>query len=145
MSFRFETLLRLRKNEENAIQRDMGQINTHLYRQQENLETLETFTRQARDGYKQTLAENPDVRRLVLYDRFFDSSRTGRLRQNQVIAEIEKRAEEKRGELAEAMKRRRIFEILKERDWMKRKKEQQRLETALMDEVAASRWKGERP
>ena len=42
MTFRFETLLRLRKNAENLEQRAMAEMQNHLYTRQNELQTLKS-------------------------------------------------------------------------------------------------------
>ena len=49
--------------------------------------------------------------------------------------------EDKRKEVIEAGRKRRTMEILKEKDFLKYRKEMMKEETALMDEVASNMWR----
>lgn len=145
MRYRFETLLRLRKNQENLIQREMGSINSHLLRQKDRLESLEDITQKNLREFNQRMQQQTDPHILCLFDNFFKGSRATGEQQSRVIAEVEERAEAKRHELNEAVKKRRILEILKDRHNEQQKKIKMKVETALMDEIAGSRWKRKTP
>jgi len=145
MRFRFETLLRLRKNQENLVQRDLGTINAHLVRQQDRLGGLEEKSQYYREVYNHNVGQITDIGTLTAYDRYFESNKTDSAHQRRIIAEVEKRADSKRQDLAEAMKKRRTLEILRERQFEAVKKEQRRQETAFFDEIAGTHRKGNRP
>ncbi len=139
MSFRFESLLRLRKNQENLMQREMGNINTHLVRQKDKLEDLKNITARSREEFNQRIARNPDQNFLAVYHNFFKGSRVDDAKQTQVISEVEERANSKREELNEAVKKRRVLEILEERHHLEVKKERSKREMAEMDEISGTR------
>ncbi len=139
MRFRFEALLKLRKNQENMLQREMGNINTHLVRQKDKLESLKNITAESQEEFNRRIAANPDPNLLGVYHDFFRGSRVNDEKQNLVISEVEERAEIKREELSEAVKKRRILEILEERHKLEVKKERQKREMAEMDEIAGTR------
>ncbi|MFQ5483280.1 MAG: flagellar export protein FliJ [Nitrospinaceae bacterium] len=144
MRFRFETLLRVRKNQENLIQRMMGTMQTHLMDQQQRLESMDAATVKNKKEYNAALSRGPDVSMLGVYTGYFKSGLIHRAQQVKVVAEVAAKAEAKRGELALAMQKRRMFELLKERQILAEKKEQFRQETAFLDEVAGMRWRGDR-
>ncbi len=139
MRFRFESLLRLRKNQENILQREMGNINTHLVKQKDKLDSLQNITSQSREEFNRRIAVNPDQKLLGVYHDFFKGSQVNNEKQAQVISEVEERAESKREELNEAVKKRRILEILEERHQLEVKRELQKREMAEMDEIAGTR------
>ncbi|QPJ62530.1 MAG: flagellar export protein FliJ [Candidatus Nitronauta litoralis] len=139
MRFRFESLLRLRKNQENMLQREMGNINTHLVRQKDKLASLQNITAQSREEFNRRIAVNPDQNLLGVYHDFFRGSQVNNAKQAQVISEVEERADSKREELNEAVKKRRILEILEERHQFEVKREMQKREMAEMDEIASTR------
>lgn len=139
MRFRFETLLKLRKNQENILQREMGSINTHLVRQKDKLESLKNITAQSQIDFNQRIAGNPDTNLLGIYHEFFRGSRANDEKQTLVISEVEQRADMKRDELNEAVRKRRIMEILEERHKLKLRKERTKREIAEQDEIAGTR------
>ncbi len=140
MSFRFDIILRLNKNKEDLLKRDMGQINALYQRQQDQKQFLQDTTEKSRNELNQRKRSNVGVETMILYDNFFQGTRTQGERQEKIILEISTKLEAKREEVVEAMRKRRTLEILKERVILKERKIRERKETAILDEVASNLW-----
>ena len=140
MSFRFDIILRLRKNKENLLKRDMGQINVLYQRQQDQKQFMQDTTERSRDELNQRKRSNAGVETMILYDNFFQGIQAQEERQDGIISEITTKLEAKREEVVEAMRKRRTLEILKERDILKERKIREKKETAILDEVATNLW-----
>ena len=140
MSFRFDIILRLNKNKEDLLKRDMGQINALYQRQQDQKQFLQDATEKSRNELNQRKRSNVGVETMILYDNFFQGTRAQGERQDKIISEISTRLEAKREEVVEAMRKRRTLEILKERDILKERKIRERKETAILDEMASNLW-----
>ena len=140
MSFRFDIILRLNKNKEDLLKRDMGQINTLYQRQQDQKQFMQVTTEKSRNELNQRKRSNVGVETMILYDNFFQGTRTQGERQDKIISEISTKLEDKREEVVEAMRKRRTMEILKERDILKERKIREKKETAILDEVASNLW-----
>jgi flagellar protein FliJ len=140
LSFRFDMILRLNKNKENLLQRDMGQINALYQRQQDQKQFMQDTTEKSKEELNQRKRSNASVETMALYDNFFQGIRTQGVRQEKIISEINTKLEAKREEVVEAMRRRRTLEILKERDMLKEKKIREKKEMAILDEVASNLW-----
>ena len=140
MSFRFDIILRLNKNKEDLLKRDMGQINALYQRQQDQKQFLQDTTEKSRNELNQRKRSNVGVETMILYDNFFQGTRAQGERQDKIISEISTRLEAKREEMVEAMRKRRTLEILKERDILKERKIRERKETAILDEMASNLW-----
>ena len=140
MSFRFDIILRLNKNKENLLQKDMGQINALYQRQQDQKQFMQDTTEQSRNELNQRKRSNVGVETMILYDNFFQGTRTQGERQEKIILEISTKLEAKREEVVEVMRKRRTMEILKERDILKERKIREKKETAILDEVASNLW-----
>ena len=140
MTFRFETLLRLRKNAENLEQREMAEIQNHLYARQNELQNLNSSGTKNQEELQARLQQSIPGRTLDLYDRYFQSMGIRSGLQKRIISETGEKVEAKRSELVEAMKKRRVLEILKDRDILKKKRKVLKDEIALMDEIASTRW-----
>ena len=130
MSFRLETLLRLRKNQENLEQQGLANIQEHLMKQQRELQSMESDRRQAKESLQHKWTQPLQADSLILYDNFFQGLQANRTRQETVISEVAEKAATKRVELTEAMRKRRMMEILKEQEHLRNQKEQQKRETA---------------
>ena len=140
MTFRFESLLRLRKNAENLEQRAMAEMQNHLYARQNELQDLNSSDTKNKDELQTRLQQTLPGRTLGLYDRYFQSLGIRSGLQKQIISETAENVETKRLELVEAMKKRRVLEILKDREILKKKRKVLKDEIALMDEIASTRW-----
>ena len=140
MSFRFDIILRLNKNKENLLQKDMGRINSLYQQQQDRKQFVQDATEKSRNELNQRKRSNVGVETMILYDNFFQGTRTQGERQEKKILEISTKLEAKREEVVEAMRKRRTMEILKERDILKERKIREKKETAILDEVASNLW-----
>jgi len=140
MTFRFETLLKLRKNAENLEQREMAEIQNHLYARQNELQDLNSTGAKNKEELQTRLQQSIPGRTLDLYDRYFQSMGHRSGLQEQIILETSEKVKAKRTELVEAMRKRRVLEILKDRDILKKKRKVLKDENALMDEIASTRW-----
>ena len=140
MSFRFDIILRLNKNKENLLQKDMGRINSLYQQQQDRKQFVQDATEKIRNELNQRKRSNVGVETMILYDNFFQGTRAQGERQDKIISEISTRLEAKREEMVEAMRKRRTLEILKERDILKERKIRERKETAILDEMASNLW-----
>ena len=140
MSFRFDIILRLNKNKENLLQKDMGQINALYQRQQDQKQFLQDTTEKSRNELNQRKRSNVGVETMILYDNFFQGTRAQGERQDKIISEINTKLEAKREEVVKAMRKRRTMEILQERDILKERKIREKKETAILDEVASNLW-----
>ena len=140
MSFRFDIILRLNKNKENLLQKDMGRINSLYQQQQDRKQFVQDATEKSRNELNQRKRSNVGVETMILYDNFFQGTRAQGERQDKIISEISTRLEAKREEVVEAMRKRRTLEILKERVILKERKIRERKETAILDEVASNLW-----
>ena len=140
MTFRFETLLKLRKNAENLEQREMAEIQNHLYARQNELQDLYSSGTKNKEELQSRLQQSIPGRNLDLYDHYFQSMSLRSSLQERIISETGEKVEAKRSELVEAMRKRRVLEILKDRDILKKKRKVLKDENALMDEIASTRW-----
>ncbi len=140
MSFRFDTILRLNKNKEDLLQKDMGKINALYQRQQDQKQFLHKTAEKSKDELNQLKRSNVTVDAMILYDNFFKGTQIQEERQEKIISEINVKLEAKRKEVVEAMRKRKTLEILKERDLLKERKIRERKETAILDEVASNLW-----
>jgi flagellar FliJ protein len=140
MTFRFETLLRLRKNAENLEQREMAEIQRHLYARQNELEETKFSGTKNKEELQTRLQQSIPGRTLYLYDRYLQSLGIRSGFQEQMISETGEKVEAKRSELVAAMKKRRVLEILKDREILEKKRKVLKDEIALIDEMASTRW-----
>jgi flagellar export protein FliJ len=140
MKFRFEALLQIRKNKENLLQKELGVILAHKQTQQNRKDFLKNSRKNEIIQINQLMGQDSNIDTHALYDIFFKANYLQNNRQTIIISEINTRAEAKREELVGASQKRRIMEILKERDLNQHKKKLKKIETDEMDEIASNYW-----
>ncbi len=115
-------MLRLNKNKEDLLQKDMGQINLLYQRQQDRKLLMQDATENSKNELNQKKRSGVSSETMILYDNFARGTRIQGERQDKIMSEINTKLEAKKEEVAEAMRKRRTMEILKERDFLKEKK-----------------------
>ena len=122
MKFRFETLLKVHKNRENLLQKQLGDILAHKQKQQNRQDFLKNTRKNKINQVNQRMTQDTTINTHFLYDMFFKGNSLQNSLQKTIISEINTRADAKREELVEASRKRRTMEILKERDLKQHKK-----------------------
>lgn len=140
MTFRFESLLRLRKNAESQEQRAMAEMQNHLFSRKNELQNLKLSDMKNKKELQNRLQQSLPGKTLGLYDSYFRSLGVRSGTQERIVAETGQKVESKRLELVEAVKKRRVLEILRDREILKKKRKAFKDEIAFTDEMAASRW-----
>jgi len=140
MKFRFETLLKVHKNRENLLQKQLGDILAHKQKQQSRQDLLKDSRKNEIKLVNQRMTKDTSINTYVLYNKFFEGNYLQNNRQETIISEIDTRAEAKREELVEASRKRRTMEILKNRDLEQYRSKLAKMETESMDEIASNYW-----
>ena len=140
MSFRFESILRLNKNKEDLLQRDMGEINAMIQKQMDGQHFMRELTDNKKDELNQKKQQDVDVNTMILYDNFFRGTQAHKTRQDKIISEITLKLDWKRKEVVESMRQRKTLEILKDRNMLKEKKLREKKDLAIQDEIASNLW-----
>ncbi len=141
MKFRFEAILKLRKNKENAAQKVLATVNAHLLKQQDQLALMENIETKSETDLNGRMNQGASIPMLMLYDDFFKGVRYQEKRQSKIIKEVSSQLEVRRSELAQATAKRRIMEFLKERDIQAHNDKMRKLEIEQMDEIGATQWR----
>ena len=140
MGFRFETILKLNKNKENQLQKEMGQINAFIQKQQDSAGFIKELKEEKKEELNQKKKGNINIQTMILYDNFFSGTQIYKKRQDTIISEISVKADEKRKEVINAMQKRRTLEILKDREILEEKKQTEKKLIAIDDENASNLW-----
>ena len=140
MSFRFESILKLNKNKEDLLQRDMGKINTMIQKQKDSQNFMQEVTDNKKEELNHKKRQNIDISTMILYDNFFRGTQIHKTRQDTIISEINVKLEVKREEVVEAMRKRKTLEILKDRNKRKERKLKDKKDLAIQDENASNLW-----
>jgi flagellar protein FliJ len=140
LSFRFESILRLNKNQEDLLQRDMAKINTMIHKQRDSQNFMQEVTENKKEELNQKKRQNIDINTMIFYDNFFLGTQAHKTRQDTIISEIKVKLEAKREEVIEAMRKRKTLEILKDRNKIKERKLKEKKDLAIQDENASNLW-----
>jgi len=140
VSFRFETILRLNKNKEELLQKDMGQINALIQQQKDSKNFIHEVMENKKHELNQKKRTNVNLETMILYDNFFQGTDIHKKRQDTIISEITVKMEEKREEVIDAMRKRKTLEILKEHHILKKRKLQKKKDLSTQDEIASNLW-----
>ncbi len=140
MKFRLDSLLKLRTNQERLEQLGLAKIQAHLIKQQQELDVIDSGKRRSQASLKQKWSRPIQSDTLILYHNFERGLQANQEKQEKVVAATEEQAVAQRAELTEAMRKRRMLQILKEKEYLRRKKQEQKTETAFLDEIASNQW-----
>ncbi len=141
MKFRFETVLKVHKERENLLKKELGVINTHMQNQRDRLQFMEGIAEERKKELNQTSSQSMSIDRLILYNNFISGVKQEKVRQEKVIAEVSEKLNLKKNDLIQATMKRRTMEILKEKEHTALKKKQQKTEIALNDETGTNMWR----
>ena len=141
MKFRFETVLKVHKEQEDQIKKELGMINTHIQNQTDRLRFMEGIADEKKEELSQTMGQDMNIDKMILFNNFFTGVKLEKTRQEQVIQEVTEKLNLKKQDLVQSMMKRRTMEILKEREHLALKKKQQKTEIALNDETGSNLWR----
>jgi len=141
MKFRFETVLKVHKEKEDQIKKELGVINTHIQNQKDRLSFMEGIAEEKKEELNQAMGQDMNIDTMVLFNNFFTGVKLEKTRQEQVILEVTEKLNLKKQDLVQSMMKRRTMEILKEREQTALKKQQQKTEIALNDETGSNQWR----
>ena len=71
MKFRFETVLKIHKEQENLLKKELGVINTHMQNQMDRLRFMEGIAVERKKELNQIMNQDMNIDRMILYDNFF--------------------------------------------------------------------------
>lgn len=116
MSFRFESLLKLRKSQEYQAHKLVSSINSQLISNQASLQLLIDAENKHKQNFDQRLKNNLDIKTRNLFDKYFDSQKGKRLIKIAALEQIAHQLQSKQKELVSAIKKTKPLEILKQKE-----------------------------
>jgi len=115
LSFRFERLLKLRRNQQYQAHKLVLSIHSQLMLNQASLELLMEKININKKIFNQCLQSNMDIKTRRIFDQFFDSQIRKRDIKIEALKQITNKYTSKRAELISAIKNTKTLEILKHR------------------------------
>ena len=135
----FDTLLRVRKRQEDMLARVFADAQRAVQQAERELADLQAAQRELFDEAGRRAVKHFEAREVRLYYQYERHVALLADRKSAQILELRAIAEVKRGELEEALKRRRMMEKLIEKKWQGYGAELRKEEQAFADEVAVQR------
>ncbi len=138
--FRLVPALRYRSSIVEKNQRELAVVNNLSQQENDKLEALSNRKKNNSEKYSQGL-ENLTLEEIIFYDNFFSGNFVEIKKQRNVVAEAQKKVDEKRAILNESIKQKRIIETVKKKAFEEYKQVERKKEEALLNEVASTRFK----
>lgn len=139
-NFRFASLLKVRENLEEELQLRMAREQSILKGHQDQLAELRDQRRQLLADIEERQKKGVPGSLFMFYMSGINSKELEIVMQENTVASQEKVVSELRGQLVEAMKKRKTMEVIKERDWRNYLREFKREEQNFNDEQAVLRY-----
>lgn len=139
--FRFETLLKIRRQREDQHKRIVADRLAQIAQVQQELEKLGQLTHEGLDSIRTVQQSGRiDMQQAMAQRGWVTHLHKATLDAQARMRGLEARLAQERAALAEAAKQRRILEKLKERQWSRHHLEAQRTETLAVDDLTTTRY-----
>ena len=138
--FRLSPLLRFRKTQEEEKQRELALVVSELMGRKEELDELRSQRSEAASSVTRLGEGEHGVNLFLLYDNYLRGRDGDIHKKKEEIDAVSGKADEKREELIEYVRRRRSLESYRERLLQRYQKEESRKERLESDEVATQMW-----
>ena len=138
-SFKLQTLLNHRRHQEEALQKLLADVHRELTVEQNQLHRQKRAKRENAHTLQQKQATGCTVTDCLLYVNYIEQLSRDIDQQRQRVKQAEKKVRNKRQELLEAVKKRKVLEKLKEKGHQAYLKKLMQNERKLMDEIASTR------
>ncbi len=139
-SFKFETVLRVKEKKEEELKRELMRLQALRIEQEQLLEKIDNEKRRAYGEKAREKQGGIDIMSLVYYEAYLNNLRKKISATEKKIKELEKKADDKRVEVIEASKEKKIFEKLKEKHFSEFKKMVVSNEQKQLDEIAVNKY-----
>ena len=138
--FRLESFLGIKEKIEEQKKLEYGKALKKLDEERAYLESLETKKKDVIDNMRNSINSGIRANELKSYNNFVDYIKLRIEEQENVVRKAEIYAEQKRIELVDAMKERKMLEVLKENDRVEYNKEQLLKEQKIVDEIVSYQY-----
>ena len=135
--FNLQPLLNHRRYQEEILQKELAKSKKYLAEEQKKLRIIKQKKRDYSQELQQRQKNDGTVSELILYFRYLDRLSKDLDNQRQRVAIAEKQFNQKRKDLIEIMKKRKMLEKLKEKGWKSFQHRMLKKERDFMDEIAA--------
>ena len=142
--FNLESLLNYRRYQEEILQKELADFKNQLIQQEQQLRQLKQAWRKNSLELHQQQRRGGTVSGVIIYFKYLDRLAADIEKQKRRVLKTKKQFEKKRRELLDIVKKRKTLEKLKEKGFNTFQQQQRKKERDLLDEVAATRFIGNR-
>ena len=135
--FNLQPLLNHRLYQEEILQKELAEFKKYLAEEQKKLRIIKQKKQDCSQQLQQRQRNDGTVSELILYFRYLNRLSKDLDNQRQQVANAEKKFNQKRKELIEIMKKRKMLEKLKDKGWKGFQHRMLKNERDFMDEIAA--------
>ncbi|MBI2267006.1 MAG: flagellar export protein FliJ [Armatimonadetes bacterium] len=140
-AFRFQTVLDVRRQREETLMRELSQREAVLSEAVTVLENLRNKESSTRETLKEKLQAAISLLEVGLFQVYLQKL-AGAIEEQKVwVAQLEAWVQEKRDEVVEALKARKVMEKIKEKDHTLYRKEVARVDQNFLDEIVTSHYR----
>lgn len=139
-TFRYETLLQHRRNIEDQRQRELAEQVRMQMIMKDQLRDMQQGLSSSKRDLGEALVGKVDLTQVGGFTRFNAQATTRGYALVRKLAEVQIKVDTARGQLLQATQQSKALEVLRDRDLADWRRQQQRLETAEMDELAAQAY-----
>jgi len=140
-NFRLQTVLELRTKAFDDCQLELAKVQNKYNQTVSHLEYLYDLLAKSKKSLEDILSKNIDFTIINCYKNYIAKLEECIKNQHKIISDIEVELEAKKNELLEAMKAKKMLEILKEKDLKAFHTELERQDKLIIDEIATNRYK----
>ena len=138
-NFRLQGYLNLKSKMEDQRKLEYGQAMSELERERTKLTLLETERAETLSAFREDIGKGVKPQSTNLYNSFLTWLKESINIQTEAVRKAEEEAERRRAALAEAMKERKMLEILREKHYEEFMREQALAEQKTVDEIVSFR------
>jgi len=135
--FRLEPLLNIRKHREKERQKEHAEAQARVHRQQSSLQQMDGHRLSTLDAQRERLTGTISVAETLVCSRYLVRLKRDRMAGTELLHGLRKEEDDRRVNLVEAAKQRKIYELLREKQEKRHLEEIRKADQKELDEVAA--------
>jgi len=135
--FRLEPLLNIRKHREKERQKEHAEAQARVHHQQSSLQQMDGHRLSTLDAQRERLTGTISVAETLVCSRYLVRLKRDRMAGTELLHGLRKEEDDRRVNLVEAAKQRKIYELLREKQEKRHLEEIRKADQKELDEVAA--------
>lgn len=139
--FKLEPLFDYRMRLEDICKKELGEALKRLEDEESKLELIKVIYRKASDEIDRMKENNAPIEEFSLYYAYITNLKTHIEAQEKIIAEVRASFEAKREKLAEAARKKKVVELIRDRSYGSFVERENKAEQKASDDLTSSRFK----